>query len=85
MNTSLRYTHLRLNLFPDGGVARLKVHGIVERSWDDLPVRFGSLIIRGGGRRDRAELAAHMGGFFSNPPFLLWARGDSIRFRSHSY
>lgn len=38
-----RYTHLRLNLFPDGGVARLKVHGIVERSWDGVPVRFALL------------------------------------------
>lgn len=25
-----RVTHLRLNIFPDGGVARLRVHGIVE-------------------------------------------------------
>eukprot|EP00903_Cladosiphon_okamuranus_P006573 g6421.t1 len=32
-----KYTHLRLNIFPDGGVARLKVHGIVERSWDGVP------------------------------------------------
>ncbi|CAN0490133.1 unnamed protein product, partial [Hapterophycus canaliculatus] len=34
---SVRYTHLRLNLFPDGGVARLAVHGVVERSWDGEP------------------------------------------------
>jgi allantoicase len=27
---SRRVTHLRLNIFPDGGVARLRVHGIVE-------------------------------------------------------
>ncbi|CBJ29193.1 conserved unknown protein [Ectocarpus siliculosus] len=32
-----KYTHLRLNMFPDGGIARLKVHGIVERSWDGVP------------------------------------------------
>jgi allantoicase len=24
-----RYTHVRLNIFPDGGVARLRVHGVV--------------------------------------------------------
>jgi allantoicase len=27
--SSLRFTHLRLNIFPDGGVARLRVHGVV--------------------------------------------------------
>jgi allantoicase len=28
------YTHLRLNIYPDGGVARLKVYGEVYRDWD---------------------------------------------------
>ena len=28
------YTHLRLNIFPDGGVARLKVYGEVFKNWD---------------------------------------------------
>jgi allantoicase len=27
------YTHLRLNIYPDGGVARLKVYGEVYRDW----------------------------------------------------
>ena len=27
------FTHLRLNIFPDGGVARLKVYGTVHRDW----------------------------------------------------
>ena len=27
------YTHLRLNIYPDGGVARLKVYGTVHRDW----------------------------------------------------
>ncbi|MBC7688530.1 MAG: allantoicase [Aquabacterium sp.] len=27
------YTHLRLNIFPDGGVARLKVYGEVVKGW----------------------------------------------------
>jgi allantoicase len=31
-----RWTHLRLNIFPDGGVARLRVHGIVEPDWAEL-------------------------------------------------
>ena len=28
-----RYTHLRLNIYPDGGVARLRVHGEVLPDW----------------------------------------------------
>lgn len=30
------YTHLRLNIFPDGGVARLKVYGDVVKDWNDV-------------------------------------------------
>lgn len=29
-----RVTHLRLNIYPDGGVARLRVHGYVSADWD---------------------------------------------------
>ncbi|XP_056150929.1 allantoicase [Lampris incognitus] len=32
-----RVTHLRLNLYPDGGVARLRVYGIGQRDWSSLP------------------------------------------------
>jgi allantoicase len=28
-----RFTHLRLNIFPDGGVARLRVYGLVMPEW----------------------------------------------------
>jgi allantoicase len=31
-----RVTHLRLNIFPDGGVARLRVHGEVTPRWSRL-------------------------------------------------
>jgi allantoicase len=31
-----RVTHLRLNIFPDGGVARLKVHGEVRPDWKSV-------------------------------------------------
>lgn len=31
-----RVTHLRLNIFPDGGVARLRVHGVVTPRWSRL-------------------------------------------------
>lgn len=32
-------THVRLNIFPDGGVARLRVHGVVQPDWDALRKR----------------------------------------------
>uniref|UniRef100_A0A3B4AW07 Allantoate amidinohydrolase n=1 Tax=Periophthalmus magnuspinnatus TaxID=409849 RepID=A0A3B4AW07_9GOBI len=28
-----RVTHLRINMFPDGGIARLRVYGVGEREW----------------------------------------------------
>ena len=30
------YTHLRLHIYPDGGVARLKVYGEVFKNWDEV-------------------------------------------------
>lgn len=38
-----RFTHVRLNIFPDGGVARLRVHGEVRPDWPRL-TRHGGLI-----------------------------------------
>jgi allantoicase len=34
VSDSASYTHLRLNLYPDGGVARLRVYGEVTPNWD---------------------------------------------------
>ncbi|MEX2281772.1 MAG: bifunctional allantoicase/OHCU decarboxylase, partial [Gemmatimonadota bacterium] len=34
-----RVTHLRLNIFPDGGVARLRAHGLVLPDWPGLTAR----------------------------------------------
>jgi len=31
-----RWTHIRLNIYPDGGVARLKVYGTVDRDWHEI-------------------------------------------------
>jgi len=31
-----KFTHLRLNIFPDGGVARLKVYGNIHKNWGAL-------------------------------------------------
>jgi allantoicase len=42
------FTHVRLNIFPDGGVARLRVRGVVEVDWSRL---------RGPRRRPRRDRA----------------------------
>lgn len=31
-----RFTHLRLRMFPDGGIARFRVHGVVSPDWKRL-------------------------------------------------
>ena len=31
-----RWTHIRLNIFPDGGVARFRVHGAAEPDWKNV-------------------------------------------------
>lgn len=36
VNAPTPFTHLRLNIFPDGGVARLRVYGRVHRSWNSV-------------------------------------------------
>jgi len=46
------WTHLRLNIFPDGGVARLRVYGEVAMNWDPAAVRATAIdlaSIRNGG------------------------------------
>ncbi|MCH8319225.1 MAG: allantoicase [Bacteroidetes bacterium] len=30
------WTHVRLNIYPDGGVARIKVYGEVHKNWDNI-------------------------------------------------
>ncbi|CAL8312074.1 unnamed protein product [Lota lota] len=32
-----RITHLRLNIYPDGGVARFRVYGVGQRDWSSVP------------------------------------------------
>jgi allantoicase len=36
IETNSRFTHLRLKIYPDGGVARLRVYGEVAPHWDRL-------------------------------------------------
>ena len=48
VHAGARFTHLRLNIYPDGGVARLRVHGVVLPDWPR--------ILRGGGEVDLGAL-----------------------------
>jgi allantoicase len=34
VDSTTPYSHLRFNIFPDGGIARLRVYGIPHRDWD---------------------------------------------------
>jgi allantoicase len=43
-------THLRLNIYPDGGVARLKVYGEVFKDWNEV------------GKKEEIDLAAAING-----------------------
>ncbi len=43
------WTHVRLNIFPDGGVARLRVYGRVVPSWDDAGGEIELSAVRHGG------------------------------------
>ncbi|MDQ2919073.1 MAG: allantoicase [Verrucomicrobiota bacterium] len=36
INSEQTWTHLRLNIFPDGGVARLRVYGVVVPDWSKV-------------------------------------------------
>jgi allantoicase len=36
VNSSESWTHLRLNYYPDGGVARLRIFGHVKRTLEDI-------------------------------------------------
>lgn len=42
-----RVTHLRLNIYPDGGVARLRVHGAVVADWTRLTRHGGEIDLAG--------------------------------------
>ena len=45
-----RYTHIRLNCFPDGGIARLRVFGNVAPEWDKIQSPCDLALISHGGK-----------------------------------
>ncbi|WP_417450331.1 allantoicase [Kordiimonas sp.] len=46
------WTHIRLNIYPDGGVARLRVYGLMHKDWAgfDADTRIDLLAMENGGR-----------------------------------
>ena len=67
--SSKRYTHVRLNIFPDGGVARLRVQGEVKPDWTAL-VEVGEPLDLVSAQLGGRPLAAS-DRFFSEPLNLL--------------
>lgn len=63
-----RVTHLRLNIFPDGGVARLRVHGEVVPDWPRL-ARRGEIDLAGVENGGRVIACSDM--FFGNRHNLI--------------
>jgi allantoicase len=43
INTETRFTHLRFKIYPDGGVARLRIYGEVVPDWQRLERRGGEI------------------------------------------
>jgi len=74
LDTPYRFTHLRLHIYPDGGVARLRVHGeVVPRAADlagDSPVDLAALAH--GGR-----VLSASDRFFGTPEKLLLPGGPT--------
>jgi len=69
INSDQRFTHLRLNIYPDGGVARLRVHGEVVPAISARTARGKEIdlaAIENGGR-----VVAASDEFFSEPLHLL--------------
>ena len=64
-----RYTHLRFNIYPDGGVARLRVHGEAAPDWKQVLSQGACIdlasIAHGGRVLDASDL------FFGSPQDLL--------------
>ena len=63
VNSGRRFTHIRLNIFPDGGVARLHVHGEVVPD----PALLEGLTIDLAAVENGADIAARSDQFYSSP------------------
>ena len=65
-----RVTHLRLNIFPDGGVARLRVHGVVLPEWNRIAKRGGEVDLAAVENGGSVVLCSDM--HYGNPQNMLY-------------
>ena len=69
ISSSQRFTHLRFKIFPDGGVARLRVHGEAAPDWKRIRAQRGEIdlaAVENGG-----TILASSNEFFGSPQNLL--------------
>jgi allantoicase len=64
-----RVTHLRLNIYPDGGVARLRVHGEAVTDWARLTRHGGAIVLAAGEHGGLVVACSDM--FFGNRHNLI--------------
>jgi allantoicase len=64
-----RVTHLRLKIYPDGGVARLRVHGVVMPDWETLKSRKSEIDLAAAENGGDVPLASDM--FFGHRRNLI--------------
>ncbi len=64
-----RITHLRFKIYPDGGIARLRVHGIVLPDWDALRDRNSEIDLAAAENGGSVPLASDM--FFGHRQNLI--------------
>lgn len=64
-----RLSHLRLKIYPDGGVARLRVHGVVEPDWEELRQRNSEIDLAAAENGGSVPLASDM--FFGHRQNLI--------------
>ena len=67
VNSGRRFTHIRLNIFPDGGVARLHVHGEVVPD----PAMLEGLTVDLAALENGADIAARSDQFYSSPRHVI--------------
>ncbi len=72
-----RSTHLRLNIFPDGGVARLRAFGLVAPDWERL-ARAGGLVDLAAVENGGLVVAASDMFFGSRQSLILPGRGRDM-------
>jgi len=67
-NTTTRFTHIRFNLFPDGGVARLRAYGTPIFDWTVIPTseRVDLVALNNGG-----ECIGYSNAHYGNPKNLI--------------